>query len=84
MNPHELMRGLSSHRDEIVRWLNQVPHMKVLECDYPTLVQSPRDVLPQIAEFVGTQLLPYPERMLTVIEPALYRQQASPLKRTAS
>ncbi|MHB0961249.1 MAG: alkaline phosphatase family protein [Pirellulaceae bacterium] len=75
LGPQELMRGLGSHRDETVRWLNQVPHMTVLECDYPTLVGSPRDVLPQIVEFVGAQLLPFPEKMLTVIEPELYRQQ---------
>ena len=78
LEPHELMRGLSSHRDEILQWLKQVPHVQVLECDYPRLVRSPHDVLPQIVEFLGAELLPFGDNMLTVIEPGLYRQHPSP------
>ncbi len=72
----ELMRGLSSHRDEVLRWLKQVPHMQVLECDYPSLVKFPHKNLSNIADFLGADLLPHPERMLTAIDPQLYRQQS--------
>jgi hypothetical protein len=76
LEPSELMRGLSSHRDEVLRWLKQVPHMQVLECDYPSLVKFPHKKLSNIAEFLGTELLPFPERMLAVVDPKLYRQHA--------
>jgi tetratricopeptide (TPR) repeat protein len=77
LDQHDLMRGLTSHRDDTLRWLTQVPHMDVLEVDYPTLINAPGEVLPRIAAFLGTQLLPVPEKMRSVIDPHLYRQQTS-------
>ncbi len=71
----QLVRGLSSHRREALRWLTQVPHIQFCECEYPRLVKSPQDMLPRIAEFLGPELLPFPDRMLAVIKPELYRQQ---------
>ncbi len=75
LESHDLMRGLSTHRDETGRWLKNARHMEVLEVDYPTLVKSPDTILPQIVTFLGSELLPHPERMLEVIDPSLYRQQ---------
>ncbi len=71
----ELMRGLISHRDDVLRWLRSSPHIQVLECDYPSLVKSPGDVMPKIVEFLGADRLPFPGRMADVIHPELYRQQ---------
>ena len=71
----DLVRGLTSHRVDTLEWLASASHMDVLEVDYPTLVKSPGEVLPQIAEFLGNGLLPLPEKMLSVIDPDLYRQQ---------
>jgi tetratricopeptide (TPR) repeat protein len=77
LDTHELMRGLTSHRDDTLRWLSAASHMEVLEVDYPALVTSPQDVLPRIADFLGAELLPCPDRMLSVIDPELYRQQTA-------
>ncbi len=76
MEQHELMRGLESHRHEVRRWLRQAKHMQVLEVDYPTLVASPQDVIPQLTEFLG-DLVSEPDKMLSVIDADLYRQRRS-------
>ena len=78
LEERDLVRGLTNHRDETRRWLKNASHMEVLEVDYPTLVQSPGELLPRIAEFLGPDLLPQPEEMLSVIDPDLYRQQRPP------
>jgi hypothetical protein len=75
LDEHDLIRGLTSYRDDTLRWLAHTRHMNVLEVDYPTLIRSPSDVLPRIAEFLGAELLPLQENMLSVIDPDLYRQQ---------
>jgi tetratricopeptide (TPR) repeat protein len=76
LDQHDLIRGLTSHRDDTLRWLTGARHVEVLEIDYPALVRSPSEVLPRIAAFLGTELLPLPEKMLSVIDPGLYRQQS--------
>jgi len=77
LEDRDLMRGLTSHREETLQWLASSPHMQVLEIDYPTLIESPEDVLPRIADFLGHDLLPCPQAMHAVIDPALHRQRSS-------
>ena len=71
----DLTRELASHRANVLQKINSNPRNDILEIDYPTLVESPQDVIPLIAEFLGDRL-PHPERMIEVIDPALYRQKS--------
>ena len=70
----DLAKELANHRRYIKNKIESNPRNDVLEIDYPTLVESPTDVIPLIAEFLGDKL-PHPERMIEVIDPSLYRQK---------
>jgi Flp pilus assembly protein TadD len=75
-SPDAVGQSLAKHRDETLRWLAAAQHMQVLQVDYPTLVQSPDHVVPQIAAFLGPELVPRPQAMLSAIDPTLYRQRS--------
>jgi hypothetical protein len=75
----QLQRGLTAHRDEMKNWLRTVPHMQVLEVDYPTLVREPAGVVTKLVEFLGRDRLPTSDKMTDVVDAALYRR-----KRTAT
>ena len=70
----ELAKDLANHRAYIKKKIESNPRNELLEIDYPTLVESPEDIIPLIAEFLGDKL-PHPEKMIEVIEPSLYRQK---------
>lgn len=73
--PEELPQQLAQNRMAARHWLESHPRVDWLEIDYPTLVSSPEEVIPLIAEFLGPERLAHPERMADVIDPDLYRQQ---------
>jgi len=61
--------------------IRQLPkNPSVLEVEFPTLVQSPSEVIPNVTEFRGRQRLPYAERMASVIRADLDRQRASRIR----
>jgi predicted AlkP superfamily phosphohydrolase/phosphomutase/tetratricopeptide (TPR) repeat protein len=77
LDPSDMERGLEAHRNEMIHWLQHHPRATCLVVDYPELVQNPDAVVPRIAEFVGAELLPHPERMKAVIQASLYRKRAA-------
>ena len=70
----EITEELSRHRTYIRERMEQNPRSEVLEIDYPTLVTTPTEIIPLISDFLG-QRLPYPEKMIEVIDSSLYRQR---------
>ena len=85
MDEEQLERGLAGHRDSVIGWLKKHPRAKFIEIDYPSLVQSPDEPIARIAEFLGPERLPHPERMRSVIDDSLYRKRKSgrPAKESA-
>jgi hypothetical protein len=71
----ELARGLRAHREDIRRWAAAVPHVALLEIDYPTLVREPLPQISRLIDFLGTGRLPTSEQMATVVDPSLYRKR---------
>lgn len=76
LDTEQLERGLTAHRHEIVRWLQNVPHMKFIEIDYPTLIREPDATIAPIVEFLGEERLPSREKMKSVVDPSLYRKKS--------
>jgi hypothetical protein len=52
-----------------------VPHVALLEIDYPTLVREPLPQISRLIDFLGTGRLPTSEQMATVVDPSLYRKR---------
>ena len=75
MDERQLEQGLASHRDAVLRWLKSHQRAKFIEIDYPSLVKSPDEPIARIAEFIGPERLPHPERMRAVIDNSLYRKR---------
>jgi predicted AlkP superfamily phosphohydrolase/phosphomutase/tetratricopeptide (TPR) repeat protein len=75
INKAELIRGLTEHRDSALEWLALHPRAKYIEVDYPTLISNPDESIRRIAEFLGPDLLPHPQRMREAIRPSLYRKR---------
>ena len=67
--------GAPGPADGIIGWLKRHARAKFIEIDYPSLVQSPDGPIARIAEFLGPQRLPHPERMRSVIDDSLYRKR---------
>ena len=77
LDPEQLQRGLVSHRNEILSWMKRAPHIQFVEVDYPALVENPSAVIAQLAEFLGPERLPTPEKMAAAVDASLYRRKAS-------
>ncbi len=75
LEPEQLQRGLSVHRNEILAWLKRAPHMEVIEIDYPALVRDPQPVISKLVEFLGSDRLTNPEKMAAVVDPSLHRRK---------
>ena len=73
----ELKASLVAHRNHVRRRMAANPRMEFLEIDYPTLIESPNEMIELIADFLGTEKLPHPEKMAAVIDPSLHRQKVS-------
>jgi hypothetical protein len=76
LDPEQLMRGLQSHSDEVQKWLKAAPYMKMIEIDYPTLVQEPLPQIARLVEFLGTDRLPALKEMTKVVDPSLHRKKS--------
>jgi hypothetical protein len=77
LGPEQLTRGLLAHRNQILAWLAKADHMEVLEVDYPSLVESPAEFVPKIAQLIGADRVPDAQAMLSVVDPKLHRQKAA-------
>ncbi|HEY4283366.1 MAG TPA: alkaline phosphatase family protein [Chthoniobacterales bacterium] len=77
LDPEQLQRGLRTHTDEASAWLRRVPHIQVLEVDYPTLVRDPVPQIARIVEFLGAERLPRSAAMAAVIDPSLHRKKTA-------
>ncbi len=75
-DPQQLGKHLAGHREFVRRKIADNPRMDVMEIDYPTLVQNPREMIALVAEFLGPDRLPHPEKMLPVVDPKLHRQKS--------
>ena len=77
LDAEQLQRGLAAHRDEIIRWLQTVPHIGFIEVDYPALIRDPGTTIARMVEFLGEERLPSAEKMKAVVDPSLYRRKSS-------
>jgi len=75
--PDELKAQMAGHRDEVLAWLSKHPRATYIEIDYPSLVKNPEPHIQKIAEFLGPDLLPHPQRMRSVIDGGLYRKRST-------
>ena len=75
LDPEQLQRGLSGHRKEILHWLKSMPNMEFVEIDYPKLVRDPESETKRVADFLGPDFLPHPDKMAAVIDTSLYRRK---------
>ena len=75
LDEDQIERGLEAHRAQTLAWMKNNKRVRFLELDYPTLVKSPEEPLKKIAEFLGPDLLPTPEKMRGVIDASLYRKR---------
>lgn len=68
--------SLQSHRDAILEHLRSEKEVyEVLEVDYPSLVADPDAWVQRVAGFVGSDLLPHPERMVAAVRTDLHRNR---------
>jgi predicted AlkP superfamily phosphohydrolase/phosphomutase/tetratricopeptide (TPR) repeat protein len=70
-----LIAGLTEHRESALEWLSKHPRARFIEVDYPTLISNPDESIKRVAEFLGPDLLPHPDRMGEAIRPNLYRKR---------
>jgi hypothetical protein len=77
LDSEQLERVFAAHRNETMSWLSRVPHMEVLEIDYPALVSDPPSVIARLVEFLGSDRLPASDKMATVVDASLYRRKES-------
>jgi tetratricopeptide (TPR) repeat protein len=75
LEPSQLERGLRAHREEIRKWGKGAQHIEWMEIDYPELVRNPAPVIEKLVEFLGTDRLPKPNAMVSVVDPALHRRR---------
>ena len=75
LDVEQLARGLRAHREDIRGWATAVPHIALLEIDYPTLVREPLPQISRLIDFLGTDRLPNSAQMPTVVDPSLYRKK---------
>jgi LPS sulfotransferase NodH len=75
LDPEQLQRGLTAHREETLLWLATAPHMKFIEIDYPALVRDPQSIVSRLVQFLGAEQLPNETVMAAVVDPLLHRQK---------
>ena len=75
LDPEQLQRGLTAHREETLRWLRTARHMKFIEIDYPALVRDPQSIVSRLVQFLGAEQLPNETVMAAVVDPSLHHQK---------
>lgn len=69
----EMARLFEKHLQEVQTWLDRQSHIAYLDVDYNAMLRDPRPQLAFVLPFLGCAL--DLEKMLTVVDPALYRQK---------
>ena len=73
-----MAKTLQTHRDESLAAMRRDPRIfEVLEVDYPALIADPAAWAARVAEFVGGDSLPTPERMAGVVRADLHRNRSA-------
>lgn len=72
----ELAKRLDAQVAAVLKGLSASKQVELLVVDYPELVADPAAQIPKIAEFLGKDRLPHPERMATAVDASLRRQKA--------
>lgn len=75
LGEEDLVRGLRDHRDNSLDWLRTAKHMDFIKVGYPQLMSQPEQVVSEISEFLGSELLKQPDEMMSAIDPSLYRNR---------
>lgn len=75
LDPEQLRRGLTAHREETLHWIKRSPDMEVIEIEFLELVREAAPVISRLVEFLGRERLPNERAMADVIDPALHRQR---------
>lgn len=75
LDPEQIERGLHAHRDEVLKHIRQSKNFEVLEVSYPDLVADPAEGVAAIRNFLGDELLPTGEAMLSAVDQSLYRNR---------
>ena len=75
-NPDTIAATLTQHRDDILEFVRARPRcFDCLVIDYPSLVADPGPFISRLHDFLGEDLLPFPDKMSAVIRTDLHRQQ---------
>jgi hypothetical protein len=72
----EMTMALRTHSETTLQFLRrQSKTFQVLEVDYPALVANPKDGIRLIAEFLGPDILPHPEKLAGAVRSELHRNR---------
>jgi len=74
----QMARLLGQHMRTALRSLSRSKHFRTLVVPYRALIARPEPWIEKIVAFVGTERVPHPDRMQSVIRPDLYRQRGAP------
>ena len=71
--------ALQTHLDKLFRWVQQQSSIEMMEIDYNCLIHEPAPMIHPLAEFLKREL--DSERMLSAIDPGLYRNREDNIRR---
>ncbi|MGI9517735.1 MAG: tetratricopeptide repeat protein, partial [Pirellulaceae bacterium] len=74
LDAETLGKSLKRHRKEIMNLLSKMP-AQVMAVNYHQILENPDRIALRVASFVGTDLLPRPEDMASVVRTDLYRNR---------
>ncbi len=73
----DLANELEQHRNQTFAWMQNHPRLSVLEVYYPDLVKNPKNWVPKIVEFLGSDRISNPDSIYSVIDQTLHHQKSS-------
>jgi hypothetical protein len=74
VNDADMAQYFEGHLAQVTAWLAEQKNISTLYVDYNRMLKDPRPFVEQINAFLGGGL--QVEKMLGVVDPALYRQRA--------
>ena len=75
LEPDEVARRMETQVGHLLRALGASRQVELLVIDYPSLVADPAPQVARIAEFLGKERLPHPDRMASAVDGSLRRQK---------
>ncbi len=73
VDDEEVARLFNKHLKQVYAWLNQCSKAEYIDVNYNQMLQKPIPLLKQVNQFLGSEL--EVEKMVAVLDPALYRQR---------